>query len=223
MKEYDVKITEVLEKTVQVRAESIEEAEEIASENWNNAMYDMDSAEDYAGVSFRVGEERDISPPVLLDVLLVKPGEYPKPIQIGTELKDLQNAVGGYIQCIYPFDEPVGIICNEEGKLNGADLNRAIYGEDHELQDIIAGDFLVVGLTEENFGSLTKDQIKRYEEKFHQPETFIKMGKGIMVMPIPEEQVKRAMAKRTGHDSVDRNNPLKGDRKVIRFPTNHEI
>ena len=51
MKEYDIKITEVLEKTVQVQAESREEAEAIASENWNNSMYDMDSAEDYADVS----------------------------------------------------------------------------------------------------------------------------------------------------------------------------
>jgi len=32
MKEYDIKITEVLEKTVQVQAESREEAEAIASE-----------------------------------------------------------------------------------------------------------------------------------------------------------------------------------------------
>ena len=63
MKEYDIKITEVLEKTVQVQADSREEAEAIASENWNNSLYEMDSAEDYADVSFHAGEERDISPP----------------------------------------------------------------------------------------------------------------------------------------------------------------
>ena len=44
MKEYDIKITEVLEKTVQVQADSREEAEAIASENWNNSLYEMDSA-----------------------------------------------------------------------------------------------------------------------------------------------------------------------------------
>ena len=71
MKEYDIKITEVLEKTVQVQADSREEAEAIASEKWNNSMYDMDSAEDYTDVSFQAGEERDISPPEVLDVLLV--------------------------------------------------------------------------------------------------------------------------------------------------------
>ena len=55
MKEYDIKITEVLEKTVQVQADSREEAEAIASENWNNSLYEMDSAEDYADVSFHAG------------------------------------------------------------------------------------------------------------------------------------------------------------------------
>ena len=223
MKEYDIKITEVLEKTVQVQAESREEAEAIASENWNNSMYDMDSAEDYADVSFQAGEERDISQPELMDVLLVKPGEYPKPVQIGTELENLQEAVGGYIQCVYPYEEPVGIICNEEGKLNGAVLNRALYGEDGGLQDIIAGDFLVVGLTEESFGSLTDEQMKRFEAKFHQPETFVKMGKSIMVLPIPEDQVKRTMAKRMSREGPGREESPKGDNKVIRFPAGHEM
>ena len=185
MKEYDIKITEVLEKTVQVQAESREEAEAIASENWNNSMYDMDSAEDY--------------------------------------LEDLQEAVGGYIQCVYPYEEPVGIICNEEGKLNGAVLNRALYGEDGGLQDIIAGDFLVVGLTEESFGSLTDEQMKRFEAKFHQPETFVKMGKSIMVLPIPEDQVKRTMAKRMSREGPGREESPKGDHKVIRFPAGHEM
>lgn len=228
MKEYDIKITEVLEKTVQVQAESREEAEAIAAENWNNSMYDMDSAEDYADVSFRAGEERDISPPELMDVLLVKPGEYPKSIRIGTELEDLQQAVGGYIQCVYPYEEPVGIICNEEGKLNGAVPNRAIYGEDHELQDIIAGDFLVVGLTEEGFGSLSDEQMKRYGEKFHQPETFVKMGKSIMVLPIPEEQVKRTMAKKGTRIIPGKKVNLKDisgreSGKILRFPAGHEL
>ena len=184
MKEYDIKITEVLEKTVQVQAESREEAEAIASENWNNSMYDMDSAEDYADVSFRAGEEREISPPELMDVLLISPGEYPKAIQIGTELENLQSAVGGYIECVYPFDEMVGLIVNEEGKMNGSSLNRALYSEEGKLVDILAGDFLVVGLTEDSFGSLKPEQMQRYEQKFHQPETFVRMGKSIMALPI---------------------------------------
>ena len=147
MKEYDIKITEVLEKTVQVQADSREEAEAIASENWNNSLYDMDSAEDFADVSFHAGESREIEAPELLDVLLVSPGEHPKMVRIGAELEDLQRAVGGNIECVYPFDEMVGLIVNEEGKFNGSSLNRALYSEEGKLVDVIAGDFLVVGLT----------------------------------------------------------------------------
>ena len=207
MKEYDIKITEVREKTVQVQAESREEAEAIASENWNNSMYDMYSAEDYADVSFRAGEEREISPPELMDVLLVSPGEYPK----ATELEDLQSAVGGYIECVYPFDEMVGLIVNEEGKLNGSSLNRALYSEEGKLVDILAGDFLVVGLTEDSFGSLTPEQMQRYEQKFHQPETFVRMGKSIMALPIPDKEVQR-------REAVRKEQPEQKAGKVIRFP-----
>lgn len=211
MKEYDIKITEVLEKTVQVQAESREEAEAIASENWNNSMYDMDSAEDYADVSFHAGEEREISPPELMDVLLVCPGEYPKAIRIGKELEDLQGAVGGYIECVYPFDEMVGLIVNEEGKLNGSSLNRALYSEEGKLVDILAGDFLVVGLTEDSFGSLTAEQMQRYEQKFHQPETFVRMGKSIMALPIPDKEVQR-------RETMKKEQPEQKAGKVIRFP-----
>lgn len=211
MKEYDIKITEVLEKTVQVQADSREEAEAIASENWNNSLYEMDSAEDYADVSFHAGEERDISPPEIMDVLLVSPGEYPREVQVGTELEDLQEAVGGMIECVYPFDEQVGLIVNEEGKFNGSLLNRALYSEDGKMVDVIAGDFLVVGLTEDNFGSLTPEQMQRYEQKFHQPETFVRMGKSIMALPIPDKEVQRREAMR-------KDQPEQKAGKVIRFP-----
>jgi len=211
MKEYDIKITEVLEKTVQVQAESREEAEAIASENWNNSMYDMDSAEDFADVSFRAGESREIEMPEVLDVLLVSPGEHPKTVRIGAELEDLQSAVGGNIECVYPFDEMVGLIVNEEGKFNGSSLNRALYSEEGKLIDIIAGDFLVVGLTEESFGSLSDEQLKRFEQKFHQPETFVKMGKSIMVLPIPEAEVKR-------RETVRREQPTQKSGKIVNFP-----
>ena len=53
----------------------------------------------------------------------------------------------------------MAIILNESGKINGLPLNRAIYTEDGDMQDIYAGDFLVVGLTEDDFGSLTSEQI----------------------------------------------------------------
>jgi hypothetical protein len=77
---------------------------------------------------------------------------YEKTIPSG--LSSLQNEVGGMIQVVYPFEDPVGLICNDEGKINGMELNRALRTEEGEIYDIVAGTFLVAGLTEDNFGSL---------------------------------------------------------------------
>ena len=125
-----------------------------------------------------------------MTVLLVEPGKYPQPVEIGTNLEDLQKAVGGYIQVTYPFDEPVGLVMNEEGKLNGMDLNRALRDDEGKIYDVVAGPMLVVGLTEESFGSLTPDQMAKFEQQFHQPEVFVQMGKGVMALPMPDEAVK---------------------------------
>ena len=122
-----------------------------------------------------------------IKVLLVEPEERPRVVEIGTGLEDLQHAVGGDIEVVYPFEDRVGLIVNEEGKLIGLPLNRALRDENNEVYDIIAGSFLVAGLTEDNFGSLTKEQIGKFEGLFHQPETFVKMGRSIMAIPVPEE------------------------------------
>ena len=125
--------------------------------------------------------------PETMTVLLVEPEKYPRPVEIGTELEDLQNAVGGFIEVIYPFDDPVGLVMNEEGKIEGLPLNRALRDDEGQIYDVVAGSFLVVGLTEDSFGSLTPDQMQKFEQQFHQPEVFVRMGKGIMALPIPDE------------------------------------
>ena len=131
-----------------------------------------------------------------MTVLLVEPNQHPRPVEIGTELEDLQKAVGGYIEVVYPFDEPVGLVMNEEGKLDGLPLNRALRDDNGEIYDVVAGSFLVVGLTDEDFGSLTSDQMKTFEEKFHSPEVFVRMGRGIMAVPLPDEKVEKPQDKK---------------------------
>ncbi len=127
--------------------------------------------------------------PDRMNVLMVEPDQYPRPMEMGTSLEDLQAAVGGYIEVIYPFDEPVGLMMNEEGKLIGLPLNRGLRDEKGDLYDVVAGPFVVVGLTDDGFKSLTQEQMDRYADLFHQPEMFVKMGKGINVIPLPDEMV----------------------------------
>lgn len=78
----------------------------------------------------------------------------------------MQQAVGGSIEAVYPYEDPVAVICNEEGKLIGLPTNRALKDEDGNIYDILAGKFLIVGLGEENFSDLSPDLMAKYKEKF---------------------------------------------------------
>ena len=78
-----------------------------------------------------------------LTVLEIVPGQYPKQVEIGPDLKSLQQAVGGNIGASYPFSDPVAIVYNDEGKLMGLPLNRALRDESGEAYDVVAGTFLV--------------------------------------------------------------------------------
>ena len=60
MKEYDVKITETLEKTVTVQAESHDAAEEQVRAAYYNSEYILDS-ENFTGVAFGTTEEREVA------------------------------------------------------------------------------------------------------------------------------------------------------------------
>lgn len=121
-----------------------------------------------------------------LQVLLIRTMEAPKVVEIKDELSEMQKLVGGYIQEIMPFDDEVALICNEEGKINGMPLNRAIHDEEGEIMDIIAGDFFLCSapVMSETFESLSKEQMEKYQDKFKYPEQFIQREDGIGVRSI---------------------------------------
>lgn len=124
-----------------------------------------------------------------MTVVACYPGKTARVIEIKDGLKGMQEFVGGgFIEAIYPYDDPVAIVCNEEGKLNHMELNRALYTEDGEMFDIVAGPMFVCGLGEEDFASLQGELLEKYLEKFQHPETFIKIGGDILAMKIPERQ-----------------------------------
>ena len=49
-------------------------------------------------------------------VLLVEPGKAARPVEMKNDLHEMQQMVGGPIQALYPWEEPVAIVCNDEGK-----------------------------------------------------------------------------------------------------------
>lgn len=202
-KKFDVEITETLQRTVSVEADSREEAESMVIEAWNDEVYVLDS-KDLIGVDFKTSDGQEITESKeKLDILLVQPGAYPQKISMGAELKDFQDAVGGTITATYPFADAVAIVCNDEGKLLGLPMNRALRDENGQTTDIIAGTFLVVGLGEEDFASLSPELMHKYEQLFHQPETFMKLGNRLLTLPIPDDAVKAVGDKAVSKPPVD--------------------
>ena len=123
-----------------------------------------------------------------MNVLVVEPMKAPYEKEINPGLESLQHEVGGWIEAM-GLDDDSCIICNEEGKINGMELNRAIKDEHGRIADIIAGTFLVVGSGEENFDSLTPEQIEKYKKQFRYPETFMRFGGEIVAIPIKPRSV----------------------------------
>ena len=84
----------------------------------------------------------------MIRVLVVEPGEKPYEKEIRNTLEELQKWVDGYIEVVYPFDDQVCIICNEEGRLRGLPYNITFLGER------FVGPVLVVGVSGEDFCDL---------------------------------------------------------------------
>ena len=90
-----------------------------------------------------------------MKVLIVEPGQYPREAEIEKSLAAEQAIVGGLIECVYPWKDNACIVCNDEGKLQNLPFNRTLGN-----YDVIAGTFFVVGLTQDDFCSLTPEQVK---------------------------------------------------------------
>ena len=121
-----------------------------------------------------------------MKVLLIEPHKPPYPLEIDGILDEMKKIVGGIIQAVYPFSDPVALICNDEGKLLGLPLNRALYHpETGEMYDIIAGTFFLCGAPPDadHFTSLTDSQLEKYTQYFYTPESFIKVNGQIVAIP----------------------------------------
>ena len=78
MKEFEVTITETLEKKITVEALSKDEAEQAVRDMWNDEDIILD-ADDFIDVSFNTDDGQELSAvndSKKLDVLLVEPGQY---------------------------------------------------------------------------------------------------------------------------------------------------
>ena len=125
-------------------------------------------------------------PDAAMRVLVVEPERRPEIREIDGSLESMQKIVDGYIQAMYPFDNSVALVCNDEGKLLNLPANRGLRDENGRIYDIVCGTFFICGAPagSDHFVSLTPEQIERYRKRFYTPEMFWGMDGHIVCLPL---------------------------------------
>ena len=120
-----------------------------------------------------------------MTVLMVEPGSVPSEKTIPNTLEAKQELVGGLITAIYPYEEMVAIVANDEGILLNMDFNRSVEGG----YGGVFGPFFVCGLTEDDFCSLPPDQMERFKKKFHRAEILLGVrGNDLITLKVEPKQ-----------------------------------
>ncbi len=118
-----------------------------------------------------------------IKVLMVEPGKKAYETEVGTNLHELYAALDcDCIQTFYPYEDLVVLVCDDEGKLNGSQPNRAIYGEDGKMMDIIFGKFFICDCSTPEFKSLPDDMMEKYKNQFLMPERFCRINDEILAV-----------------------------------------
>ena len=101
-----------------------------------------------------------------MKILIVDPGKAPRRADIEPELENLQAIVGGYIELVTPFEDRIGLVCNEEGLILGLPFNRMV-----APRMPIFGPFFLCGLGEEDFTDLPDELAEKYEQRLQETMT----------------------------------------------------
>ena len=114
-------------------------------------------------------------------VLVVEPETLPYEKEING-LEEMQATVGGLIDAIYPWEDRAAIVCNDEAILLNMPFNRSVEGG----YGGVFGTFFVCGVGEEDFCSLTPEQMKVYKEKFRRAEILLGVrGNELVTLKVP--------------------------------------
>lgn len=176
MKKFEVTITETLKKTVEVEAETQEEAEQIVTDEWYKGDHILD-ADNFTEVVFEAKENE----PERIKVVLLEPGKVARATEIDASLKGMQNIVGGNIDVVSLSGAL--LIHNREGKERNLPFNRGLCDETGKVRDVIAGTCFICDSREDEFIGLTENQTEEYLKRFKHPERFYRTGDGKTKVP----------------------------------------
>ena len=112
-------------------------------------------------------------------VVVVRPEEYPET----AVLESVEPWFEGEYIKIPAYTHGTVILAPEQKE--GLVLNRGLFDTgETQMRQIVAGDFLICGLSEDgSFRSLTDQEIYMYLERFRQPEKFLVAGNVVFCVP----------------------------------------
>ena len=87
-----------------------------------------------------------------------------------------------------PYTDPLVLVCDEEGKYDGKEKNRALVSDSGEIYDVVFGTFFIAGIGDEEFTSVPDNLTEKYLEKYKNPHAFIKSDTGkYIIVELPVE------------------------------------
>lgn len=92
----------------------------------------------------------------------------------------------GPIAVTYPIADQVALICNDEGRNVGLELNRALYDGRGQVYDVVPGTFVIAGLGDGCFTSLPEDMIEKYAQRFQTIEAYAQVGNRTVMFQVPQ-------------------------------------
>lgn len=114
-----------------------------------------------------------------MKILIFEPYKYPRKADIPHTLRCMQETVGGDIQAIYPWDDPLALVCDDEALLKDSEFNRFIYPN-----VFIFGTFFLCGIGEEDFTDLSDKLMEKYAEMLRRPQILVQTPDGITAMQV---------------------------------------
>ena len=112
-------------------------------------------------------------------ILIVEPDRHPRMAEIPHSLEAMQQIVGGYIEITYPWEDPVALVCDEEGLLKQLPFNRLV-----AHQCAIFGTFFLCGIGEEDLTDLPEKFAVKYTWLLYAPEKLIQTKSGYTALPV---------------------------------------
>lgn len=131
------------------------------TENKNNYLRGAFFCDNIGFESIEFDSSKAVKPDNLLRVVALEPGKLPYETEVVDSFRAFQQAVCGYFEVAYPFEDDAVIIVNEEGYLIEMEPTCVINGNLY-----VGPAFIVRNGGDGNFYSLTDSQVQKYLNTF---------------------------------------------------------